>query len=778
MVLRHRSLLVAALLLALVLPGSGRAQAPRSEITLPLKNYLDLVAQGEAAEKARKQREAAREAPVAEVTSQKVRVTFGEQDVAEVTADYEVLVQGEPARPVVLPVTGMPRQAEIKTPGCPDAALSAGEKPGEWLLVAPTPGRYAVQISGPVGLPKGGVSRLELAPAAAPVALTEVELPAGLAWSAPGTVVVEDRVEGSRRTVRLTSRRGQAQTVEVRRKVDGGDADRLLAQSLVLTLIQLLPDGPRRHDVVIYEVSRGGMGSFTVDLPPGLTAETVGTDEGEVVPAVESRRLTVQRRQQLRGVGYLVITSTPVSPLQPGEGLTLDPVTPEGTVRARFVALASSIAAEVHPAPEAAWSRVDLDDLPPALRDALSGIDLAAAWRLSGPAAVGLRMAVAPLPAAPSLPVVASLRETTTLITLDGTLLHRDRITLRPGAIGTALDLTLPASATLWSAKVDEVAVRPLERGNGTISVPLGFDTGKDTVVEVVSVLEKAIPKGRSELALDLPRVAVPVQEHRWRLLLPEGAKYRYHSGELRPASLVTSRELASVPAARDPWAVLQDTPGVLTDRINVGGNESGQQGWYVGKGIGGLVLDNQGAPLPGVTVTLTPAAGGPPVNRVTSAEGIFGFDRAAAGDQIRAELEGFSIVSMTVPASGVGKAIEIRLSPAVEDVITVTADSPLLDERRAGKTETYKMDEGTGGGGRRKRAYAPPPPPPPAFSSSVRLEEELEDLKKGLVGGVKPLPVSIPETGKLLLLSGVLPPEKISVELEVKSDKERRGWF
>jgi signal transduction histidine kinase len=34
-------------------------------------------------------------------------------------------------------------------------------------------------------------------------------------------------------------------------------------------------------------------------------------------------------------------------------------------------------------------------------------------------------------------------------------------------------------------------------------------------------------------------------------------------------------------PAARDPSAILQSTPGALTDRINVGGNESGQQSAY-----------------------------------------------------------------------------------------------------------------------------------------------------------------------------------------------------
>lgn len=43
--------------------------------------------------------------------------------------------------------------------------------------------------------------------------------------------------------------------------------------------------------------------------------------------------------------------------------------------------------------------------------------------------------------------------------------------------------------------------------------------------------------------------------------------------------------ELEGIPTSRDPWAVLQSTPGVLTDRINVGGNESGQQSLYVGPG-------------------------------------------------------------------------------------------------------------------------------------------------------------------------------------------------
>ncbi|MBW3670851.1 MAG: carboxypeptidase regulatory-like domain-containing protein [Acidobacteria bacterium] len=48
----------------------------------------------------------------------------------------------------------------------------------------------------------------------------------------------------------------------------------------------------------------------------------------------------------------------------------------------------------------------------------------------------------------------------------------------------------------------------------------------------------------------------------------------------------VTEVELEEVPSARDPWVILQQAPGVLMDRINVGGNESGQQSQFISKGV------------------------------------------------------------------------------------------------------------------------------------------------------------------------------------------------
>ncbi len=774
MVLKTRLLKIQILILMMMIlslaSGLRAADAPRpGEVMLPLKDYLSLVETAERLERERARQKADQEVPFAEVVSQRVHISLGAEETAEVISDFEVLVQGTPKSPVKLPLAGVAREMEVKlagsTPASTNATLSAGGQAGEVILIAPAPGRYAVRINGSLALGSTGVSRLALPPAVAPVAVAEIELPADLAFEAPGAVVVDDRVEGGRRKVQLTTRRGEVQTVEVRHKVDGTEAEKLLAQSVVVTLVQLLPDGPRRHDVVLYEVSRGGLGSFTVDLPPGLAVEQAGTDEGDVIPVTESRRLTVNRRNQLRATGYLVLTSTPA----PGNELPLEPIVPQTEVRARYLALASQVSADVHPLPEASWTRVDLDDLPPALREALSSVDLAAAWRLAS--GTGGRMAVSLLPPASALPLLVKKRETTTLMTVDGTLLHRDRLTLRPpGGLGAALDVVLPAGAKLWSTKVGEMPVRPIERANNTISVPLGFETGREPVIEVVSVLEKAIPKGRSELALSLPQIAAPVEVHEWRVLLPDGAKYRFRAGELRPAAA------RGLPTSREPWNVMQSTPGVLTDRINVGGNEKGQQSVFIGTGGSGTVLgkvvDDKGAPLPGVTVTLSGQ-----LAAVTNAQGIFVFRGLPAGTfPLKAELEGFS--SIEYPnvqlVTGQSTTVEITMSTAVEDVITVTAESPILDERRMSNTQTTTLDESSSSGlvlgkGRKDKKQEADRE---ERLNKVLFAQEAQGLGQGLVSGVKPLNIAIPETGKVLFLAGVLPPAKVGVELEVKGKR------
>jgi hypothetical protein len=97
-----------------------------------------------------------------------------------------------------------------------------------------------------------------------------------------------------------------------------------------------------------------------------------------------------------------------------------------------------------------------------------------------------------------------------------------------------------------------------------------------------------------------------------------------------------------------------------------------------------GSTVDEQGSALPGVTVTLS-GIGAPQVF-VTDGQGRFRFLSLAPGRyQLSAALEGFATVEYPNVNVSVGRntEIEVTMSSAVEDVITVTAESPLLDERK-----------------------------------------------------------------------------------------------
>ncbi|MEZ5333513.1 MAG: TonB-dependent receptor, partial [Thermoanaerobaculia bacterium] len=106
-------------------------------------------------------------------------------------------------------------------------------------------------------------------------------------------------------------------------------------------------------------------------------------------------------------------------------------------------------------------------------------------------------------------------------------------------------------------------------------------------------------------------------------------------------------------------------------------------------------VSDGQGAALPGVTVTL--AGLGAPRVQVTNAQGQARFLGLDPGSwSLTAELEGFSTVEY--PAIDVRVArntnLEVTLSQAVEEVITVTSESPLLDERKLSAGTTISQVE------------------------------------------------------------------------------------
>jgi len=609
---------------------------PAGEVKLPLRDYLAMVDKARAEEAAKAQALRQVEPAVAEITSQQLRVEIGES-VAEVTTVFEVEVRGATLQPVLLPLPGLAHKLDV----LPARGAALHRVPEGLQLVATVAGHYQVTALGQAPLrQQGGLTSLALPALGAAVVELEASFPQGLLWHCAGAVAGEDTTRGGRRHLRLALPRSQATTLELRRENKGAEAEKALASAVVVTILELGRDAAWRHDVVLYEVARGELDSLHVTLPEGLAPSSAATDEGETPPLLEGREVRVDRQRKLGGTGYLVLTS-PVT----GATLALDPVQPTVRVRGRYLAVASSVAADVTPRPEASWSRVDLGDLPALVSEAAQALDIVAAWRLRADA-TDLTLAISALPAASLLETLVKERDSMSLLTVEGTLLHRDRFTIDGSS--SALALRLPEGATLWSALANGVSVRPVELAGETL-IPLGFAHAQQ-IVEVVLVVPQKLAAGRSRISLALPELQAPVLLHRWRLLLPEGNRYRYATG--------------SLPRAVEP----------VEPARRVGGR-------------------------------LEPAALPPPPAKPQS-----------------------------VTASG-----------ALEERVQVGGELNASD--LSGIKDKVAQQE--------------------QQAQSYRDNANL--LKQGLVGGVKPVPVAVPESGKLLFLAGALPPPRVTVELEVK---------
>jgi carboxypeptidase family protein/TonB-dependent receptor-like protein len=72
-----------------------------------------------------------------------------------------------------------------------------------------------------------------------------------------------------------------------------------------------------------------------------------------------------------------------------------------------------------------------------------------------------------------------------------------------------------------------------------------------------------------------------------------------------------TNELLQSIPSARDPWVILEQTAGIAMDRANVGGSLSGQQSNFVARGAN---MSQQKWNLDGVDITDMNARGGSPM--------------------------------------------------------------------------------------------------------------------------------------------------------------------
>src|SRR5688572_3987345 len=113
---------------------------------------------------------------------------------------------------------------------------------------------------------------------------------------------------------------------------------------------------------------------------------------------------------------------------------------------------------------------------------------------------------------------------------------------------------------------------------------------------------------------------------------------------QMGTATNFTQDELSRIPTSRDPWALLRTVPGVTVDRVNIAGNETGQQTNYTSKGVPGT---QSTWTLDGVVITDMAATGASP--------SYFDYD---AFDEIQISTAGNDIRQ---PTGGVGMNLVVK---------------------------------------------------------------------------------------------------------------------
>jgi hypothetical protein len=116
------------------------------------------------------------------------------------------------------------------------------------------------------------------------------------------------------------------------------------------------------------------------------------------------------------------------------------------------------------------------------------------------------------------------------------------------------------------------------------------------------------------------------------------------------------------------------------------------------GGNVYGTVTDASGAVLPGATVTIASSAlGGAPRSTTTGADGEFRFlNLDHATYTVTVNMQGFASVNRDVLVqAGVSVTVSLSLKVAgMQEAVSVTAETPVVDTKRSGTATTFSRDE------------------------------------------------------------------------------------
>lgn len=338
--------------------------------------------------------------------------------------------------------------------------------------------------------------------------------------------------------------------------------------------------------------------------------------------------------------------------------------------------------------------RMDLKEVNPYLRS-LARFPLQAAFRYhrQPTETPTLAMEWTRFPDSTVLAAVAEHAVVTTLVTVEGRTLTEVKLTIKNQA-QPFLKVNLPQGATIVSADVAGEKVKPVQGPDGN-RVPLlrtGFRPNGPYDVSFV-FMDSGAPfakKGGSELAL--PSMDVPITLLEWELFLPEQYKVKDFGGDaiaayLLPAPMVENGDTVSAFSANG-YVIGSLKHDKEFDRLETFTSLSapGQ--------IGGIVVDQQGAVIPGASVTVTSLVNGATTTTTTNSSGQWGITAGMPAGRLKISVTapGFKTAQYHARSNPSGPSrymMQLNVGET-SSTVEVTAEAPLIETTQAQVTNTY----------------------------------------------------------------------------------------
>jgi hypothetical protein len=498
-----------------------------------------------------------------------------------------------------------------------------------------------------------------------------------------------------------------------------GREERILAD--VKTLVTIGEADVRLMTLMDISVVQGEPSQIDLDIPAGYEVTSVsGATVDRTEPRADGLTLFVTRPAERRHSFLISLERQSASgSFRLETGL---PSVPRAQRETGEVAVEGLGTLEVSSGDIAGLRRVDVREVDPALASAARQ-SLLAAYRYQrlADAPVVLTLDVKRFPDAGVLAAVAEHATVTTLVTTEGRALTEIALWIRNRA-QPFVKVALPAGASMLWAEVAGAPVKPVEGKDGN-RVPLlrtGFRPDGPYMVAFVYLHAGAPFAKKGDMQMTLPKMDLPIDLVQWELYLPEQYRADRFGGNVLDADSIAEQAPEEPAAAVVGGGTYSPAPPAMPIAAAPGQ-------------IVGRIVDQSGAPLPGVTVV---AAGtGQRQSASTDGNGNFVLSGVPSGPvTLTSQLAGFANVQRSLVFDQRPRRVDVVMQVgAATETVTVTADAPVL-KAPGEQTDKTRTDDERAAAARQQRAQHEP-------SANV------QNLQRR-ASGVLPVRIEVPRAG------------------------------